>query len=477
MNRKTLAYALTTLVAAAAGCGGGPIGTSEDGLTKLPPIVFQLFRIDIESVEPAVPFEGQPMHIVFNLVNNTNDVKTGWVGAAMQPTNQGPYDNDMTTDWAIGKLPAHSSARGEVTIPAPAHAAPGQGFSLYYYETRPMVGEFLQKGPHIIDTARYAYDLGARYYVDLTTVEAVHTREPDLPYRNDHDVFTCGGKLAGGAERKCVTTDSTPMFGTPGIKDIGDVHQFKPLNVEMGPFVTVPRTGPSLTVAYAGLNYGSADSNIVRSVMNGASTITSDILQAVYPSFAAALKAGDSITQQLNDLIAPDCNGLVSDDTVTWSSTDLDSLTQATGSATQVRQDGTDPLPPGSPYITPAGCGAHPIYNVTSVIRRVPWGASDRLVVTPTQKRVRSGSTFHLATNDPNPAAVTWFAENASADGYFSLSGDGIDFTVTRTLNMQDMFEVTAIGSDGSSSKAYVGGPLPLVIVRWPPPAITVGSN
>ena len=205
-----------------------------------------------------------------------------------------------------------------------------------------MVGEFLQKGPHIIDTARHSYDsrrplLRVRFLDDgrsgCTPAPAATS-----PYRNDHDVFTCGAKLDGGAERASASPPARLRCSArPASRTSATCTSSSRSNVEMGPFVTVPRTGPSLTVSYAGLNYGSSDSNAVRAVMpNGASTITSAHLrQAVYPVVRRRAQGGrlDHPAAQRSDRaglqrprLRRHCH--------LGARPILDSLTQANGSAT-----------------------------------------------------------------------------------------------------------------------------------------------
>jgi hypothetical protein len=469
--KRSILFALA-LVAGCNALGDGEAGS--DIVFRHPPVQPPPLAVylSIESVEPAVPIEGQPMHIVFNMWNDTPQVRNGWVGAQVSPTNAAPYVSmTYSPDWAISNLAAFASARGEVTIPAPARADRGHSFSIFYYETMQVVAEFNQPGPHIADSGPQSFDEAARYFVGVDSLKAEYQR--DRTASIDHDIGACGGQMTGGPAINCTPENDE------NVHDFGYVNSGGVLNgnVQAGPFNLVPHTNTSLTFAFGAMNTGSLDLTPLATTLNDISSITAAVLSAVYPSYAAAWAAVNQATQAINNgLFTSGCNGQVADDKLSWDATQLDGLTQANGYYQESHQYGTDPLPSNSPYITPWDCGHHPVYDVNYGIRRVPWGPSDRLKITPEQKHLAQNQAVVLSSNAADPSKVVWSVEGASQTGYFVQNGASTSFVLSKALAASDMVILTGTDVDGTIGHAYLGGPLAITI-HLPPGGIHIPIN
>jgi hypothetical protein len=471
---------LAAVALAAFGCGAPPeAGETEEGLTAVihgplprpvPLPIAQGVYLTIDSVTPAVPIEGQPVQVVYDLWNNTGVVRNGWVGAKVTPTNSAPYTSAMENDWPVAQLPAWAFAHGVATFTAPK-ADHGHHFQLYYYETRPIIAEFRQPGPAVATSDLQALDVGARYYVGVTIVAADKQREPND--RKDHDVAVCAGLVGNGAPVPCRSVGGNPDNGQ-GAKDIGTLDGLSPVlgvGLEAGPFVTVPRVGPDVHFSFTAADVGQLGTDNLVAVLDGISTATAAVLTYVYPAFTAAWAALNTGTAGLNQLMFGECKGLVADDQLTFTTDQLNGYTQTTPNYTFVKQYGTDPLAPNSPYISGWQCGNHPIYDVHYIIHRVPWQPNDRLNVVPFVKRLSPAATVAFTTNAANNSEVTWTLDSLTPTGLGYITPGGV-FGLNQAIGPNDLVIIQAKDIDGTIGHAYVAGNLPPVMVVPHPPLV-----
>lgn len=465
--------------AAVAACGrdanDGDV-SSPEAATMTRPIIVPVpapreLSLSVDELVPATPFEGQPTFVRFTMCNTTATARTGWVAPRVRPIDAPPYEPyAMDGDWRVVNLGAFQCDTGMLRVAAPAHAGVGHGIEVYFYDTRPIIAEFRGRGPAVATSPLSTFDVAGRYSFQIPSLTAKRIRNLSYAGASDHVVVSCAAGSSEASALSCYSTNGVPMTDAPGVKAIGDVTGYKEVGVGAGPFLAVPGRSPDARFAYSMIHTGDTALPVLHQTLDILSTISAKALSATYPGYTALWEAGDQLTKLINSNISA-CGGLVADDTLVFSSTELRTFT-AGGAYTATKSYGGDYLAPGSPYLNP-GCGGTPWYDVTFRIQRQPF-ASDLLDIFPAIARLAKGRGIKLQLlRDAQPEAALWSVTGGVATGYFTATGDGdVTFTLTRDLAPGELVEVVATASDGRrKAEAWLAAAVkePLTVVRVAP--------
>lgn len=299
------------------------------------------FILSLDKIEPPVPIEHRPIKVFFTLTNYLDNDLTGTVSVASG--GGGSYD--------IANLAAHGGTISDSINSIAPSAGKGNQILLQFFKLPLPVGaEF----PPPDAEEKQLVDVAARYTVNLVSFDIGITRA----LHNDTDYVSLAAQLG----------DQPPLSTTRFMGDVNDGHH--DVNLQLGPFDSVPGVSPNLTFSYLIMNKGHDDGNHLTAVQihDMLSEAAKDILKVVYPQYSSLWDNIDQFTKYLNglvgDLIFANCDGVVVADKVVASSTQLDQWTSTQDVYSPGRKDypGTD---------SPIGCGRNSSYHVTWSVTRL----------------------------------------------------------------------------------------------------------
>jgi hypothetical protein len=294
-------------------------------------INMSVYSLEIDRVDPPVPVENQPMLVSFTLSRiGGNAPSSGYVEGGAN-----------TTPFRVLSLRPGENRSGVVACTAPA-AGKNVQFSLYYFEDgAPLVAEF----PQPTAIANIAIDVAAIYQVSLDSFQILKTRAGFQYGEKDTDFVTFSAQLSG--EASSAATKSLGSWSSGSY----------PIDLQLGPFNSIPGDDRSLTFNFAITNSGFASSNqqTAEMIFNAASDVSQQVLDAALPGYPWALI--NKITHWINEHLVTDCDGVVAADQMVLSSTQLAQCTTTDASYTETRHYR------GSP--SPVLCGDTSDYTVT----------------------------------------------------------------------------------------------------------------
>lgn len=360
-----------------AGCGAPPPNSAED--QEGFGITINPFFVAIDSVSPATQVEGRPITIKFHQTNRFfRAPHTGWVGVTLLPSGSAPVENAGST-WQIVSLAGGQTANGVITVTAPAPSK--DSFVKLFYFEQWNGGEFPTPGPHLAESAVKPLTVAGRYSVDVNWINIKQTRTLWLA---DH---VYGGLAIGNPIN---VSTGTQYLGALGY-GVHSIWLSPAARVDLVPFLTT-----ALQYRYVFTNYDAWNSH---------------------------------------------CNGTTVDDTVTFSSFDVATIT-AGGAHDETREYNTS---------SPAGCPTSDYVVNSQIIRRA--ANDDTPVVVPSTVQIRQGGQVQFSTLNMH-GPITWSVSGGALGGV--IDGNGL-FTATQPLDAHTPLTITAIDAQQNSASAALG--------------------
>jgi hypothetical protein len=333
------------------------------------------FTVVIDSISPATQIEGRPITIQFHQSNHFTAARTGWVAVELLPSGEQPIEN-AGSQWQMVALAGGQTAQGVVTVTAPA-ASHDSFVKLFYFETW-NAGEFPTPGPHLAETAPAPLSVAARYSIDVSEMIIGSTRQ-----------------LAQADHVHATLAYDNPVRVSTGNVDLGF------------------------------LNHGTYYLSL-----------TPEARVDLVPFVSPALQYDYTFSEFVNGNWY--CAGIVAQDTLTFPSADIATLT-AGGPHVEARR---------YRFNSPAGCNTGDYIIVSNVRRHA--SNDDTPTVVPAAVQIAPGGTVQFtASHFSGP--VSWSVSGGALHGTIDASGF---FHATQPLDPHAFVTITAVDGQQNTASA-----------------------